>query len=111
MIQNMDKAITFFKINSLRIEIMVAFVVSSIFTIAQVYSAMGQECSKDDGHFAISNCDGIFGPCPQGETRGESGFCAPMPELCPQGTKIDEDPICEPISEQPAEVRNVQWAQ
>ena len=41
-------------------------------------------------------CDPTGGPCPEGETRGESGFCAVMPEACPPGTYIDEDPLCEP---------------
>ena len=34
--------------------------------------------------------------CREGETRGESGYCAPMPKECPPGTAIDEDPACEP---------------
>lgn len=41
-------------------------------------------------------CDSTLGPCPEGETRGESGFCAVMPENCPPGTYINEDPLCEP---------------
>jgi hypothetical protein len=41
-------------------------------------------------------CDSTLGPCPEGETRGESGFCAVMPENCPPGMYINEDPICEP---------------
>ena len=41
-------------------------------------------------------CDPTEGPCPEGETRGESGFCAVMPEECPPGMYIDEDPLCEP---------------
>ena len=41
-------------------------------------------------------CDSTLGPCPEGETRGESGFCAVMPETCSPGTYINEDPLCEP---------------
>lgn len=41
-------------------------------------------------------CDSILGPCPEGETRGESGYCAVMPEECPPGMYINEDPLCEP---------------
>ena len=41
-------------------------------------------------------CDSTLGPCPERETRGESGFCAIMPESCPFGLHIDEDPFCEP---------------
>jgi hypothetical protein len=41
-------------------------------------------------------CDSTLGPCPEGETRGESGFCAVMPENCPPGMYINEDPLCEP---------------
>jgi hypothetical protein len=41
-------------------------------------------------------CDSTLGSCPEGETRGESGFCAVMPENCPPGTYINEDPLCEP---------------
>lgn len=43
-----------------------------------------------------AECDPTEGPCPEGETRGESGFCAVMPEECPSGMYIDEDPLCEP---------------
>jgi hypothetical protein len=42
-------------------------------------------------HFSSST----LGPCPEGETRGESGFCAVMPESCPPGMYINEDPLCE----------------
>ena len=52
------------------------------------------------GDFALDpttgECDPTTGPCPEGETRGESGFCAVMPAECPPGTYIDEDPLCEP---------------
>jgi len=52
------------------------------------------------GDFALDpttgDCDSTLGPCPEGETRGESGFCAVMPKECPPGTYIDEDPFCEP---------------
>ena len=41
-------------------------------------------------------CDSTLGPCPEGETRGESGSCAVIPESCPPGMYIDEDPLCEP---------------
>jgi hypothetical protein len=41
-------------------------------------------------------CDSILGPCPEGETRGASGYCAVMPENCPPGMYVDEDPLCEP---------------
>ena len=41
-------------------------------------------------------CDSTLIPCHEGETRGESGFCAVMPESCPSGMYIDEDPLCEP---------------
>jgi hypothetical protein len=41
-------------------------------------------------------CDSTLGQCPEGETRGESGFCAIMPDSCPFGMYIDEDPFCEP---------------
>jgi hypothetical protein len=44
----------------------------------------------------MGECDSTLGPCPEGETRGESGFCAVMPESCPFGMYIDEDPFCEP---------------
>ena len=57
----------------------------------------GDQCVGD---FALDPttglCDPTTGPCPEGETRGESGFCAVMPEECPPGTYIDEDPLCEP---------------
>jgi hypothetical protein len=57
----------------------------------------GDQCTGD---FALDpttgECDPTGGPCPEGETRGESGFCAVMPEECPPGTYIDEDPLCEP---------------
>lgn len=43
-----------------------------------------------------NECDSETGECPQGEVRGESGFCARMPEACPPGTYIDEDPLCIP---------------
>ena len=41
-------------------------------------------------------CDSTLGPCPEGETRGQAGFCAVMPENCPPGMYINEDPLCEP---------------
>jgi hypothetical protein len=41
-------------------------------------------------------CDPTKGPCPAGEIRGDSGFCAVMPEECSPGRYIDEDPLCEP---------------
>jgi hypothetical protein len=41
-------------------------------------------------------CDSTLGPCPEGETRGESGYCAVMPENCPPGMYVSEDPLCEP---------------
>jgi hypothetical protein len=57
----------------------------------------GKQCAGD---FALDpttgECDPTLGPCPDGETRGGSGFCAVMPEECPPGTYIDEDPLCEP---------------
>lgn len=57
----------------------------------------GDQCVGD---FALDpttgECDPTTGPCPEGETRGESGFCAVMPEECPPGTYVDEDPLCEP---------------
>jgi hypothetical protein len=57
----------------------------------------GVQCTGD---FAFDpttgECDSTLGPCPEGETRGESGFCAMMPKECPPGTYIDEDPLCEP---------------
>jgi len=56
-----------------------------------------EQCTGD---FALDpttgECDSTLGQCPEGETRGESGFCAVMPEKCPPGTYIDEDPFCEP---------------
>src|SRR5919106_1703141 len=57
----------------------------------------GDQCVGD---FALDpttgECDPTTGPCPEGEIRGESGFCAVMPEVCPPGMYIDEDPLCEP---------------
>ena len=57
----------------------------------------GDQCVGD---FALDpttgECDPTTGPCPEGEIRGESGFCAVMPEECPPGMYIDEDPLCEP---------------
>ncbi len=44
-------------------------------------------------------CDPIRGECPEGETRGEDGYCAPMPEDCPPGTKIFENPRCKPTDD------------
>jgi hypothetical protein len=41
-------------------------------------------------------CDPTKGPCPAGEIRGDSGFCAVMPEECSPGKYIDEDPLCQP---------------
>jgi hypothetical protein len=51
-------------------------------------------------------CDSTLGPCPEGETRGQAGFCAVMPENCPPGMYINEDPLCEPcptVGEVPSE--------
>ena len=41
-------------------------------------------------------CDPTKGPCPAGEIRGDTGFCAVMPEECSPGKYIDEDPLCQP---------------
>lgn len=66
-------------------------------SIAGSTESDGVQCTGD---FAFDpttgECDSTLGPCPAGETRGESGFCAVMPKECPPGTYIDEDPLCEP---------------
>ncbi len=108
------KAIDYSKINSLSLELVMALIIPSVFSIGLFNPASGQECSENEAYDPTTgNCDYLFGSCPQGETRGESGFCAPVPLSCPQGMAIGEDPICEPrpITEQPVEVRTIQWTQ
>ena len=114
----MDKTLVLFKINSLvHLQLVVGSIMTAIFTITPFPSLAEPECYEDESYNPTTgDCGYVFGSCAQGETRGESGFCAPMPESCPPGTAIDEDPICEPvqITEQPEqlqEVENIQWAQ
>ena len=68
--------------------------------VTNVPGSTDQDGAQCTGDFAFDpttgECDSTLGPCPEGETRGESGFCAVMPEECPPGTYIDEDPLCEP---------------
>lgn len=68
--------------------------------VTNVTGSADSDRTKCTGDFAFDpttgECDSTLGPCPEGETRGESGFCAVMPKECPAGTYIDEDPLCEP---------------
>lgn len=101
-------------ISSIPLGLALALINATIFTIGLFVPVTGQECSKDEAYDPISGkCDYIFGPCPKGETRGESGFCAPISQSCPIGTAIDEDPVCEPIQHKQSEgeIRNIHWAE
>lgn len=56
-----------------------------------------QDCPPDTTFDPVNKeCDPDDDPCPKGEIRGRSGYCAVLPDKCPPGTSIDEDPICEP---------------
>jgi hypothetical protein len=67
---------------------------------AEPTSAQEESAPECSDNFVLDpttgECDPTKGPCPAGEIRGDSGFCAVMPEECSPGSYIDEDPLCEP---------------